>query len=351
MSTKKFFTIFMIIFMLFSVSGCGGSGSHTQNITNNPVSPDKPVPIPEPPSDDITIIPEPSPLSQDKPVSQEPIPTPIISHDPVPTPILYTVTFNSNGGSTVASIRVVGGETVEMPENPVREGYVFAGWYKDEAFTESFKFGTDGDKITKDTTLYAQWLDEDLLIAEYSASEIVIGYANGDSSQHVTKNITLPAKIYSSDISWVSSSSAISSNGNVTRQDNDIVVTLTATAMYNGKSAETKTFNIKVIRKRTRNNSEIKPLSVKEASSGDIEVTRNDSGDVTDIEGQYVSFDIRNADDALDAITVLRYELGIRSPDTELETFLVTSDGLFIYIRLVGLWGVIFLIYNSWCFG
>ena len=52
MSTKKFFTIFMIIFMLFSVSGCGGSGGHTQNITNNPVSPDRPVPIPEPQSDD-----------------------------------------------------------------------------------------------------------------------------------------------------------------------------------------------------------------------------------------------------------------------------------------------------------
>ena len=70
MSTKKFFTIFMIIFMLFSVSGCGGSGGHTQNITNNPVSHDNPVPIPEPQSDDITIIPEPSPISQDKPVSQ-----------------------------------------------------------------------------------------------------------------------------------------------------------------------------------------------------------------------------------------------------------------------------------------
>ena len=118
MSTKKFFTIFMIIFMLFSVSGCGGSGGHTQNITNNPVSHDNPVPIPEPQSDDITIIPEPSPLSQDKPVSQEPIPTPIISHDPVPTPILYTVTFNSNGGSAVSSITVSSGNTVTKPNDP-----------------------------------------------------------------------------------------------------------------------------------------------------------------------------------------------------------------------------------------
>ncbi|MBQ7193647.1 MAG: leucine-rich repeat domain-containing protein, partial [Synergistaceae bacterium] len=54
-------------------------------------------------------------------------------------------------------------------------------------------------------------------------------------------------------------------------------------------------------------------------------ITRNDSGDVTDIEGQYVSFDIRNGDDALDAVTVLREELGIRSPDKELNLALAHS--------------------------
>ena len=63
----------------------------------------------------------------------------------------------------------------------------------------------------------------------------------------------------------------------------------------------------------------IEAQTLEESSSGDIEITRNDSGDVTDIEGQYVSFDIRNADDALDAVTVLREELGIRSPDSELK--------------------------------
>ena len=54
-----------------------------------------------------------------------------VLHEVTPAPSGYTVTFNSNGGSAVASIHTSSGGIVIMPENPVREGYVFAGWYKD----------------------------------------------------------------------------------------------------------------------------------------------------------------------------------------------------------------------------
>lgn len=242
-----------------------------------------------------------------------------VIHKETPAPLGYTVSFDTNGGSTVASIRVVSGGTVEMPENPTLVGYVFAGWYKDETFTEMFIFGSDGDKITRNTTLYAQWFDADFLVAEYALSEIVIIYANGDNPKYVTQNLTLPTKAGSADILWSSSSGAVSANGIVTRQTEDVDVTLTARASYNSKSSEPRTFGVKVIRKRTRDNRVIAAVSLEEASSGDIEVTRNTSGDVTDIEGQYVSFDIRNADDALDAVTVIKNELGVKSPDSELQ--------------------------------
>ncbi|MBQ4071871.1 MAG: leucine-rich repeat protein [Clostridia bacterium] len=66
----------------------------------------------------------------------------------------YTVTFDSQDGTEVASQTVVNGQKATLPENPTREGYDFLGWYKDEAFTSAFSFESP---ITADTTLYARW--------------------------------------------------------------------------------------------------------------------------------------------------------------------------------------------------
>ena len=52
--------------------------------------------------------------------------------------ISYTVTFNSNGGSSVGSLSVINGKTIEKPEDPEKEGYKFIGWYTDDKFTEPF---------------------------------------------------------------------------------------------------------------------------------------------------------------------------------------------------------------------
>ncbi len=40
----------------------------------------------------------------------------------------YTISFNSNGGSTIDSITLDYGDLVITPENPSREGYTFNGW-------------------------------------------------------------------------------------------------------------------------------------------------------------------------------------------------------------------------------
>ena len=41
----------------------------------------------------------------------------------------YTVTFDSNGGSSVASQSIVDGGTATKPRNPTKIGYTFIGWY------------------------------------------------------------------------------------------------------------------------------------------------------------------------------------------------------------------------------
>ena len=71
--------------------------------------------------------------------------------------VLYTVTFNSMGGSEVSAVNIAGGNTVPEPVNPSREGYIFSGWYLDETTSESWNFSTN--TVDRDITLYAGWTE------------------------------------------------------------------------------------------------------------------------------------------------------------------------------------------------
>ena len=65
----------------------------------------------------------------------------------------FTVTFDSNGGSEVASQQVEKGSAVAKPDDPTKEGYDFDGWYADEE-----KWSFNGYVVSKDLTLTAKWL-------------------------------------------------------------------------------------------------------------------------------------------------------------------------------------------------
>ena len=67
----------------------------------------------------------------------------------------FTVNFDTNGGSHIESVKVMHSQTVELKEDPVKEGYIFTGWYTDRDCTESFDIKTD--TITTSMTLYAGW--------------------------------------------------------------------------------------------------------------------------------------------------------------------------------------------------
>ncbi|MDG5815923.1 BspA family leucine-rich repeat surface protein [Chitinispirillales bacterium ANBcel5] len=70
-------------------------------------------------------------------------------------PKVYTVSFDSNGGSEVDSQRVNHGENAEEPDVPQREGYRFSGWYRDRSLTALFDFQEIA--IEHDRTIYAKW--------------------------------------------------------------------------------------------------------------------------------------------------------------------------------------------------
>ena len=69
----------------------------------------------------------------------------------------YTVRFDSNGGSSVASKTVERNETVREPKEPARKGYVFKGWYTDKALKNEYDFS---EPVKKSFTLYAKWEKE-----------------------------------------------------------------------------------------------------------------------------------------------------------------------------------------------
>lgn len=51
-----------------------------------------------------------------------------------------TVKFDTDGGSVISDVEVKVGETLVLPENPVKEGYVFKGWLLDgEPFDVNMK--------------------------------------------------------------------------------------------------------------------------------------------------------------------------------------------------------------------
>lgn len=66
----------------------------------------------------------------------------------------FSVTFASNGGSSVAAKVVANGDAVAKPEVPVWAGRGFAGWYLDEECTQKYDFT---QPVTGNLELHARW--------------------------------------------------------------------------------------------------------------------------------------------------------------------------------------------------
>ncbi len=69
----------------------------------------------------------------------------------------YTVTYDANygAGGAVSSQTVPAGKPVTDADIPVRDGYVFLGWYQDARLTKAWN--TEKDRVRSDMTLYAGW--------------------------------------------------------------------------------------------------------------------------------------------------------------------------------------------------
>lgn len=69
-------------------------------------------------------------------------------------PVSYVVSFDSKGGSAVDAQTVTEGAAAVEPTAPTRAGFLFKGWYVDEAYTQAYDFKIP---VNANITLFANW--------------------------------------------------------------------------------------------------------------------------------------------------------------------------------------------------
>ncbi|MGN1000655.1 MAG: InlB B-repeat-containing protein [Bacilli bacterium] len=67
----------------------------------------------------------------------------------------YTVTFDTDGGSSIDPVKVAKGELLQKPVDPTKEGFIFDKWYVDNV---EYDFNRE---VTSDITLKATWKKQD----------------------------------------------------------------------------------------------------------------------------------------------------------------------------------------------
>lgn len=100
----------------------------------------------------------------------------------------YTIKFDTKGGSSLGDVSyTIDTDNVILSTKSKKEGYTFAGWYKDETYTQSF-----GETISKGTsgnfTLYAKWNPVNYTIKYETYSDVEVP----SSTYTIEQEVTLP---------------------------------------------------------------------------------------------------------------------------------------------------------------
>ena len=109
----------------------------------------------------------------------------------------YTVTFNSNGGNEVESVKT--GILSFLPE-PAKENYEFAGWFTSASLSGNAI--TVPFSVEKDVTLYAKWLPTYLVSFETNGGSEIASFRG-----RTVESISTPEKSGFTFIAWYSDSS------------------------------------------------------------------------------------------------------------------------------------------------
>lgn len=106
--------------------------------------------------------------------------------------VTYTVSFETNGGNAITPVTVLNGKSAAKPTtDPVKENFLFVGWYADSALTTPYNFEAP---VTANTTVYARWVAATVSGVEYNVI-LDLNYENASALEAKTmggKLIALP---------------------------------------------------------------------------------------------------------------------------------------------------------------
>lgn len=123
------------------------------------------------------------------------------------------ITFETNGGSTIASQIIEDGTKVSKPSDPTRNGYYFVGWYSNEALSNEFNFS---NTITSDITIYAKWQEKYTITFVYADTTLGIEMANTTATTNINAKLDSLPKETSGDYTITGWYSDEEFNNNVT---------------------------------------------------------------------------------------------------------------------------------------
>lgn len=72
-----------------------------------------------------------------------------------PEKVYYTISFDSAGGSPIATQYVESGRSLSPPSTPIKSGSTFSGWYTSKSYVQEWSFSSP---ITGNVVLYAKWV-------------------------------------------------------------------------------------------------------------------------------------------------------------------------------------------------
>ena len=136
----------------------------------------------------------------------------------------FTITFDSDGGSVVASQKVKENGKVQKPKDPTKKGYSFAGWYYND---DLYDFDT---KVTKDMVLKARWnASDEIAVDGISLNVEDLTLTVGD--KYSLEATISPDDATDKELVWKSSDSSIvtvDKDGNIEAlKEGEVTITVT----------------------------------------------------------------------------------------------------------------------------
>lgn len=100
----------------------------------------------------------------------------------------FTVTFNANGGSAVASAEVTEGSAIGALPTPTKSGFTLEGWYLES----DFRTKVDATYVpTANVTLYAKWTEGDTPTPPTPSTTCTVTFdANGGTVSPASRTVT-----------------------------------------------------------------------------------------------------------------------------------------------------------------